>query len=244
MTQPRLYGDLAEWFHLLTAPERYAEEAGIFAQTFEAYSRRPVKTILELGSGGGNNASHLKARYTMTLTDLSEQMLDVSRGINPECEHIQGDMRTLRLGRTFDAVFVHDAIAYLTTEADLEAAMRTAYEHLEPDGIALFVPDDTVENYDRRASCGGGDREARGLRYLEWPHRLRGTTLDITFVYVMRDGPEERVEIERHTVGVFPRGTWLDLMAKTGFEAQALPYEHSAFPPDANYELFVGLKSG
>ena len=36
----------------------------------------------------------------MTLVDLSEEMLAVSRELNPECEHLQGDMRTLRLGRT------------------------------------------------------------------------------------------------------------------------------------------------
>jgi hypothetical protein len=38
---------------------------------------------------------------------------------DPECEHLQGDMRELRIDRTFDAVFVHDAIAYMTTEEDL-----------------------------------------------------------------------------------------------------------------------------
>ena len=239
---PRLYGELADWFHLLTAPERYEEEANIFAQTFEAYSRRPVKTMLELGSGGGNNASHLKKRYEMTLTDLSEEMLALSHGINPECQHIQGDMRTLRLGRRFDAVFVHDAIAYLTTEDDLEAAMSTTYEHLEPDGVALFVPDDTTEIYDRRASCGGSDSGSRALRYLEWPQRLRGTSLDITFVYVLRDGDDERVEVDRHTVGVFPKATWMGLLAGVGFSAEAVPYKHSAFPPGAGHEMFVGLK--
>ena len=72
-------------------------------------------TLLELGSGGGNNASHLKHRFECTLTDLSPEMLALSRTLNPECEHIEGDMRTLRLERTFDAVFVHDAIAYITT---------------------------------------------------------------------------------------------------------------------------------
>jgi hypothetical protein len=40
----------------------------------------------------------------MTLVDLSEEMLVVSRQLNPECQHHQGDMRTVRLGRTFDAV--------------------------------------------------------------------------------------------------------------------------------------------
>ena len=80
--------------------------------------------MLELGSGGGNNASHLKRRFQLTLVDRSPEMLAVSRRLNPECEHVEGDMRTVRLGRTFDAVFVHDAIAYITTEDDLRGGVR------------------------------------------------------------------------------------------------------------------------
>src|SRR5260370_768990 len=83
-------------------------------------------TVLELGSGGGNSAFHLKAHFAMTLVDLSPRMLLVSRKLNPECEHIRGDIRTLRLGRTFDAVFVHDAICHMTTEPDLRAVLQTA----------------------------------------------------------------------------------------------------------------------
>ena len=75
-----------------------------------------ARTLLELGSGGGNNASHLKTRFDCTLTDISPEMLALSRSLNPECEHLEGDMRTLRLGREFDVVFIHDAISYLTTE--------------------------------------------------------------------------------------------------------------------------------
>jgi hypothetical protein len=37
-------------------------------------------------------------------------MLEVSRRLNPDCEHPPGDIRSVRLGRTFDVVFVHDAI--------------------------------------------------------------------------------------------------------------------------------------
>jgi hypothetical protein len=47
----------------------------------------------------------------MTLVEPSVGMLAVSRALNPDLEHVQGDMRTVRLGRHFDAVFVHDAIA-------------------------------------------------------------------------------------------------------------------------------------
>ena len=106
-----MYGDLAGWWPLLSAPAAYAEEAGIYRRLLDGAGDRPPETVLELGSGGGNNASHLKRRFRCTLTDLSEEMLELSRTINPECEHLQGDMRTLRLGRTFDVVFVHDAVS-------------------------------------------------------------------------------------------------------------------------------------
>jgi trans-aconitate methyltransferase len=74
-----------------------------------------VREVLELGSGGGNNASHMKRAFAMILVEPSDGMREISRRLNPECEHRSGDMRTVRLDRTFDAVFVHDAIMYMTT---------------------------------------------------------------------------------------------------------------------------------
>ncbi|MEX2203615.1 MAG: class I SAM-dependent methyltransferase [Actinomycetota bacterium] len=116
MDLPRPYGELAEWWPLLSAPEEYADEAEEYRALIEAGARIPVQAVLELGSGGGNNASHLKTRFDLTLVDRSPAMLEVSRRLNPECEHVESDMRSVRLDRAFDAVFVHDAIAYITSE--------------------------------------------------------------------------------------------------------------------------------
>ena len=124
-----MYSDLAPWFHLLTHPSDYEDEAAFVSRVVDDVGDGDSRTLLELGSGGGNNASHLKARFECTLTDLSPDMLALSRTLNPECEHLEGDMRTLRLGRTFDVVFIHDAISYLTTEEDLRAALETAAVH-------------------------------------------------------------------------------------------------------------------
>src|SRR5437763_17211229 len=101
---PRLYSDLAGWFHLLTAPEDYAEEAASHSRVLTEACARPPRRVLELGSGGGNNASHMKQQFELTLVDVSPQMLEISRELNPECEHVVGDMRLVRLDRTFDAV--------------------------------------------------------------------------------------------------------------------------------------------
>jgi SAM-dependent methyltransferase len=130
MSLPRLYTDLASWWPLVSPPGDYADEAAaIVAMLREALGQAPA-TILELGSGGGNNAFYFKQHARMTLVDLSPGMLEVSRRLNPEAEHLQGDMRSVRLGRTFDAVVMHDAIMYMTTEADLIAALVTAFKHL------------------------------------------------------------------------------------------------------------------
>jgi predicted TPR repeat methyltransferase len=180
----KLYSELAGWWHLLSDPEDYEEEARIFVHAILEHAGGEVRSLLELGCGGGNNASHMKQRFEMTLTDLSEPMLEQSRRLNPTCEHIQGDMRTLRLGRSFDAVFVHDAVSYMTTEADLGAAMRTASEHLEPGGVARFGPDATAESFRPGTSSGCHDDGRRSLRYLHWEHPAEAetTTHDVTFV--------------------------------------------------------------
>jgi SAM-dependent methyltransferase len=221
---PRLYRDLAPWFHLLTPPEEYADEAEIYRALLEEAAEGPLRTVLELGSGGGNNASHLKRGFTMTLTDLSPDMLRISRGINPECEHVEGDMRTLRLDREFDAVFVHDAIDYMTTVEDLRAAIETAHVHLRPGGVALFVPDYVRERFQPRTTHGGNDGATRALRYLEWdwdPDPEDETYL-VEFALLLRDEDGTvRVEHDRHEAGMFPRNTWLGLLEDVGFRAEA-----------------------
>ena len=121
--QPKLYTDLAGWWQLVSPTEDYAEEAAFFGELFRAENAR---TVLELGSGGGNVAWFLKKHFTLTLTDISDKMLTESKKQNPEIGHIQGDMRTLRLGRTFDGVLIHDAVMYMTSEQDLRAALLTA----------------------------------------------------------------------------------------------------------------------
>ena len=242
---PRLYSDLASWFHLLTAPEEYAEEAEFHRRTLVDAVEPPPCTVLELGSGGGNNASHLKAHFQMTLVDISPEMLELSRTINSELEHIVGDMRTVRLGRQFDAVFVHDAVVYMTTEGDLRAAMETAFAHCRLGGAALFAPDHIREKFSPSTNHGGHDgADGRALRYLEWTYDPDpgDSTYTVDFAYLLREADGTvRVEQDRHVEGLFSRRTWLRLLDEAGFEAQALPFEHSEEEP-GSMEVFLAKR--
>lgn len=219
--QPKLYHQLAEWFTTLTRPEDYAEEAALYHQILSAESDSEITTLLELGAGAGNNASHLKQHYQMTLTDLSATMLAQSQKQNPECEHHVGDMRTIRLNRYFDAVFIHDAIDYMTTLEDLTSALETAAVHCKPGGIVLVVPDHVRETFRESTSHGGHD-EPKSLRYLEWTWQPEGNKAIYfaDFSYLLREGLEIQAIYERHVCGLFSQDEWLAAFQTVGLQAQ------------------------
>jgi SAM-dependent methyltransferase len=217
------YTDLARWWPLVSPVADYAEEAAEFTRVI-AEAMPEARTVLELGSGGGSNAWYLKRRFALTLTDLSEQMLAVSRAINPECAHVCGDMRSLALGELFDCVFVHDAIDYMATEADLAAAFATAYRHTRPGGIAVIVPDELAGAFEASTDCGGADGPGgEGIRYLAWSYDRDPADGRITTVYSFvvreRDGRIFTVT-EEHELGLFPAATWVRLLDVTGFRTE------------------------
>ncbi|NNF56875.1 MAG: class I SAM-dependent methyltransferase [Rhodothermaceae bacterium] len=225
---PLLYSDLAAWWPLLSAPEDYAEEAATFTALLQE-SCAP-QTVLELGSGGGNNAFHMKAHFALTLVDLAPGMVAVSEALNPECPHRVGDMRTVRLGRTFDAVFIHDAIMYLTTEADLAATLETAFLHCRRGGVALLAPDYFAETFVPTTETGGHDgKDGRAIRYLEWSFDPdpTDTTAEMHVVLLLREGGEVRTVHDRHVFGLVARDRWLALCRDAGFEPEIHPWHHS-----------------
>jgi SAM-dependent methyltransferase len=238
----KLYGELAEWWPIFSAPKEYRKEAAFFARALTESCDPAPRRVLELGSGGGNNASHLKARFAMTLVDQSPQMLAVSQALNPECEHLEGDIRTLRLGRTYDAVFVHDAICHMTTETELKAVMETAFEHLRPGGAALFAPDFVRETFVEYTDHGGNDTDRGSVRYVQWTNDpdSSDTTYLVDFAILIRDRQGQmRVEHERHTYGLFPRAKWLRLMRQVGFELNKI----DVMLDDFDRDVFVGRRA-
>lgn len=235
--RPLLYGELVPWYRLLDPWEDHVPEADAYAAHFGA-----ARTMLELGSGAGNNAVHLAKRFRCTLSDLSEEMLGLSRALNPDCEHVAGDMRTLRLGRTFDAVLVHDAIMYMTTREDLRAAAQTAFEHTRPGGVAIFAPDCVRETFHEASELeeGNDDDGKRSLRCLMWtwdPDEADDTYL-VDFAFLLRDGATMRAVHDQHVEGIFARSTWQEILGSVGYEVETVPS-----PPEGRpEELFLCRK--
>jgi hypothetical protein len=236
----RLYAELASWWPLMSPPVHYVEEAAdLLPLLRDVRDPSPARTLLELGSGGGSLACHLKNHFTLTLTDRSPGMLEVNARVNPECEHIRGDMTTLDLGRQFDRVLVHDAIMYATEPDAVRATLRTAARHCRSGGIVVVVPDCVRETFAPATDSGGEDGEdGRGLRYLEWTWDPDPSdcTYEVTYAFLLREADGQvRVEMDRHREGCFPRADWLAWFDEAGLNARI---HHDPW----NRDVFVAVK--
>ncbi len=140
-----VFGRYAGFYDTLYREKDYEAECDFLEKAFHRYAQGPVNTILDLGCGTGGHAFPLSRRgYRVTGVDRSEEMVEVARAKrSPEHsntpEFHRGDIRDLELGTTFDAVIsMFAVISYLTTNEDLEAALRTVHRHLKPNGISIF----------------------------------------------------------------------------------------------------------
>jgi len=240
-----LYEELAGWWPVISPVAEYADDAAVVGAIFASASQ-PVRTVLDLGCGGGHVALHLKASRSMTLVDLSTQMLAVSRQLNPDCAHVAGDMRTIRLGCQFDAVLVHDAVDYVTSQVDLSSVIRTAFAHCRPGGLAVFAPDHTAETF-RAGTGGGGGHDETGRRA-----SFRERTSDpvpgddwilAEYEFTLRDADGTvQVVPEAHRLGSFRRETWLTLLRAAGFAAEVRPGTHAGNGAGSAKVIFIGRR--
>ncbi len=235
----KMYDEFADWWLLLSPLEDYAKEAEFFVKTMQDRGLPDSPTLLELGAGGGNTTYYLKQLFAkVTLSDLSEKMLSVSRQHNPECEHVVGDMKTIRLDRIFDIVFVHDAIDYMTSLEDLRQVFATAFLHCRESGRSIFVPDHVLETFAESTDSGGSDDGHRALRFFEWSYDPdeSDTTFVTEYIYLLREnGQPVRVEHEQHVSGLFARADWLRLLTEAGFEPEIVV-------DDFDRDVFIAYK--
>lgn len=245
---PRLYDQLADLWPLLSPPEDHAAEAELIAEVLTAHGcgapgrRRPA--IVEFGAGGGHTLHHLAGRFDAVAVDLSEPMLGHCRRLNPAIATHVGDMRTVRLGRRFDAVLVHDAADYLTRVHDIEAACATAAAHLGPGGLVLLAPTYVRESFrDHETTV---DRHRRGRMDITCVSHVqrrarRGSSYDLVLLLLIRSGGRLRIEEDRHRCGLYAARTWRSALTRAGFQVRG----HEATDADARqppWHLFVGVR--
>jgi SAM-dependent methyltransferase len=141
-----VFGAYSRYYNLFYKDKDYPGEA-VYVHGLIQKHRPGAKSVLDLGCGTGRHDLLLAERgYEVAGVDQSAEMLAVANShlstLNPQQASLsfhQGDIRTIRLDRTFDVVVsLFHVMSYQSGNDDLRAAFAAAREHLEPDGVFIF----------------------------------------------------------------------------------------------------------
>lgn len=243
---PRLYADLAWVWPFVSPPEDYAEEVETFRARFRRHGLPDGAPVLHLGCGGGSIDWHLKRHYRVTGVDVSPRMLEHARSLNPEVEYLEGDIRDARLGRTFGAVLLHDAVAYMTTPTELRAAYATAAAHLAPGGVLVTPPEELRSQFRqhrvRSETHTRGERSVTTVQVDVDPDPS-DTSFETTYVFLVRQaGQPLHIETDTHVCGLYHLDEVLAALREVGFDPRAERWELSDLEPDEELTLITAIK--
>ena len=211
------YGDLAWTEPVLAPPGDYADENEAYVNIIKEHAGRHAGDLLHLACGAGGNDFTFKRHFTVTGVDISEAMLSIAEKLNPEVTYVHGDMRSVDLGKRFDAVAIPDSIDYAATLPDLEMTIATADKHLRPGGVLLVVAK-TREEFRDNNFCYTGAEDDTQITVFENDHvcgRDR-STYEATLVYLIRRDGRLKIYTDRHVLGLFSRAEWLSVLRGVG----------------------------
>lgn len=137
-----VFNEYARYYDLLYRDKDYAGETD-YINGLIRLCCPDARTVLNLGCGSGRHDRCLtEMRYAVTGVDLSEEMLAAARhsaGTSKDLEYHHGDLRSIRLEKTFDVVIsLFHVMSYQQTNADLKASFTSAGRHLKAGGVFIF----------------------------------------------------------------------------------------------------------
>jgi SAM-dependent methyltransferase len=223
----KAYTDLAWVDTVVSSPEEVAEETELYCEAIKKYSEIEIKTLLHLACGAGMNDYTFKKHFKVIGVDISEDMLSLARKLNPELEYIHGDMRTIALGKRFDAVAIPDSIDYMKTKEELRKVIITANKHLKPGGMLLIVAH-PKETFKENNFVYTGKKEDIEITVFENNYLPpdNDSIYEATIVYLIRNKGKLETYTDIHILGLFDKETWCSLLREERFEIKETKEEH------------------
>jgi len=134
----KLYSQLATVYHeMYQSIFDYKQEFKSYKKYLDKYKS---KNILEIGCGSGNLAPYfLKAGFSYTGLDLSNEMINIAKTVKPKGNFVQGDMRNLKFRNKFDTILITGrSFTYLITNDDVINTLKSICRSLKKGGYLIF----------------------------------------------------------------------------------------------------------
>jgi SAM-dependent methyltransferase len=184
-----------------------------------------ARTLLDVACGTGAHLAALSRWYEVEGADISPAMLAVARGRVPGVALHQADMRTIALGRTFDAVIcLFSSIGYITDPAEMRSAVARLAAHVAPGGVLVLDgwvrPDEWHDRFRPEPDIAQDD-EALVVR-LAFTRRERDiTNLDMHHLVQTAEGIDYFVE--NHRLALTPTEDYVSAVESAGLAARVIP---------------------
>jgi len=115
----------------------YEEEYVFYSKILKKYNKN---SVLEIGSGTGNLASHfLQNGFEYLGLDYSKDMTEIAKTKVPEGEFIVADMRDFQLKKQVQsAIITGRTISYIVEYQDVRATFKSICQNLQHGSILCF----------------------------------------------------------------------------------------------------------
>lgn len=210
----KIFDAYSAYYDLLYHDKDYEGETAYVLRLLSKHMESP-RSALDLGCGSGRHmACMARSGIAVTGVELSASMcgraMAARAALDPETarriELVQGDVRTVRTGRLYDAVTALFHVAsYQTTNADLVSFFKTASSHLRPGGLFLFDcwygPAVLTSRPEQRIREARNDA-ARIIRFTRSTLRVNDNVVDVRFTVLATptDRPDWKEFEETHSM--------------------------------------------
>lgn len=227
-------------FHVTADPSHYDESAEdydllnemnsrVINQVLESILKQyQVKNVLDLTCGTGSQVFWLKkCGFNVTGSDFNPEMLNIAKskasdkGI--DVRFIEGDMRSLQVGK-FDAVItIFNAIGHLTKK-DFEVAVQNVYKNLKDNGVYIFdifnlnylLHGDNITKLTIDWLKDNDGKKVREIQYSTIDEE--GILASYTTSIVLDGSRQPNVSEKKQTLQVYSASQIEDLLKRCGFE--------------------------
>ncbi len=185
-----------------------------------------AQTLLDVACGTGAHLVEMQRWYAVEGVDLSPAMLAVARTRLPGIPLREGDMRTLDLGKTFDAVTcLFSSIGYMTDPADLRAAIARLAAHVAPGGVLIVDgwvrPGQWRDNFRPDSPDVASDDEVTVVR-LSYGRR-DGSITELEMHHLVQTDAGIDYFMEPHRLRLTETDEYVSAVTDAGLEARVIP---------------------
>jgi SAM-dependent methyltransferase len=183
------------------------------------------KTLLDVACGTGAHLAELRQWYQVEGADLSPAMLAVARERLPGVPLHQADMRTLDLGRSFDAVIcLFSSIGYATGPSEMRSTVARLAAHVAQGGVLILDgwvrPDEWRESF-RPEPDIARDEEMLVVRLAHSSRKGNITELDMHHLVQTAQGIDYFVE--HHRLALALTSDYVSAVESAGLTARVIP---------------------